>query len=126
MNPPIPHRPETVVSLHPYFKVHEGKLAAFRELIGRFIERTSSEDACLYYDFTLNDDVVHCREAYVGAEGALAHLANVDDLLKEGLTISDLLRLEIHGSDTELDQLREPLAELPVDWFVFEKGLVRF
>ena len=37
MNPPIPHRPETVVSLHPYFKVHEGKLAAFRELIERFI-----------------------------------------------------------------------------------------
>ncbi len=126
MNAPVPHRPETVVSLHPYFQAHAGKLDAFRELIDRFIERTSGEDACLYYDFTLNGDIVHCREAYIGGEGALAHLANVDDLLKEGLTFSDLVRLEIHGSATELDKLREPLAELPVEWFVFEKGLVRF
>lgn len=126
MNAPAPHRPETVVSLHPYFKVHAGQLDAFRQLIERFIERTTSEDACLYYDFTVNDDIVHCREAYIGGEGALTHLANVDDLLKEGLTLSDLARLEIHGSETELAKMREPLAELPVEWFVFEKGLVRF
>lgn len=126
MNSPSPHRPESVVSIHPYFKAHPGKLDTFRALIERFIERTSSEDACLYYDFTINGDIVHCREAYIGATGALAHLANVDDLLKEGLSISDLLRLEIHGSSSELDQLRGPLSELPVDWFVFEKGLVRF
>lgn len=126
MNTPAPHRPENVVSLHPYFKLHPGKIDAFRELIERFIERTTSEDACLYYDFTLNGDIVHCREAYVGGEGALAHLENVDDLLKEGLAISDLERLEIHGSATELEKMRDPLAELPVEWFVFEKGLVRF
>ncbi len=123
MNSPSPH-PEDVVSLHPYFKVHPGRLDDFRALIDRFIERTSSEPTCLYYDFTLNGDEIHCREAYIGAAGAMAHLANVDDLLKEGLTLSDLTRLEIHGSAGELDQMREPLAALPVAWFVFEKGLV--
>lgn len=117
--------PENVVSLHPYFKVHTDRLDDFRALIDRFIERTSSEESCLYYDFTINGDEVHCREAYVGAAGAMAHLGNVDDLLKEGLAISDLARLEIHGSATELDQMREPLAALPVAWFVFEKGLVK-
>ena len=119
-----PH-PESVVSIHPYFQVHPGKLDDFRALIDRFIERTSSEEDCLYYHFTINGEQVHCREAYIGAAGALAHLGNVDDLLKEGLGISDLVRLELHGSAEELDQLREPLAELPVEWFVFEKGLVK-
>ena len=118
--------PESVVSLHPYFKIHDGKLDAFRALIDRFIERTSTEKACLFYEFTLHEDTIFCREAYVGAEGALAHLANVDDLLQEGLGISDLVRLEIHGGATDLDQMREPLAELPVAWFVLEKGLVKF
>lgn len=126
MNAPIPNHPETVVSLHPYFQVHPGKLDAFRALIDRFIARTATEDACLYYDFTLDGERIHCREAYVGAAGALAHLGNVDDLLKEGLALADLVRLEIHGAAAELDQMREPLAALPVDWFVFEKGLVRF
>lgn len=117
--------PETVVSLHPYFKVHPGKLEDFRAKLPAFIDRTSSEDACLYYEFTLNGDTVFCREAYVGAAGALAHLANVDDLLKEALGISELVRLEVHGGAAELDQMREPLAELPVEWFVFEEGLVK-
>ena len=119
-----PH-PSTVVSLHPYFKVHPGKLEDFKAKLPEFVSRTSTEDACLYYEFTLNDDVVFCREAYVGAAGALGHLANVDDLLKEALSISDLVRLEVHGGAAELDQMREPLAELPVDWFVYEEGLVK-
>lgn len=121
MNPP----PETVVSLHPYFRVHEGRKEDFIALLDRFIERTASEGDCLFYDFTINGDQIFCREAYRGAAGALAHLANVDDLLKEGLAISDLERLEIHGGAAELEQMREPLAELPVEWFVFETGLVK-
>ena len=64
-----------------------------------------------------------CREAYVGAEGALAHLDNVGSMLEAALGISDLLRLEVHGSATELDKMREPLKDLPVQWFVLETGL---
>jgi len=117
--------PESVVSLHPYFTVHPGKLDAFRALFDHFIERTSSEEGCLYYDFSINGDQVFCREAYLGAAGVLAHLANVDALLKEGLTLSELTRLEVHGAATELDQLSEPIGGLNPDWFVFEKGLVK-
>jgi hypothetical protein len=124
MQPSTPH-PETVVSLHPYFKVHPGKLDDFRGLIDRFIERTSTESTCLYYDFSLHGDVIHCREAYVGAAGALGHVSNVGDLLDEALTLSDLIRIEIHGAAAELDQMREPLAAINPEWFVFEKGLVR-
>ena len=64
-----------------------------------------------------------CREAYAGADGALAHLNNVGSMLEAALGISDLLRLEVHGSAAELDKMREPLKELPVQWFVLQTGL---
>ena len=89
-----------------------------------FIERTATEEAVLYYHFTVSSaGIVFCREAYIGGEGALAHLANVDDLLKAALEIADLVRLEVHGAAAELDKMREPLSELPVEWFVLETGL---
>ncbi len=116
---------ETTVSIHPYFKLHEGKLAEFTAIMDTFVERTSSEADVLFYDFTMSGDIAFCREAYVGSEGALAHLANVDDIIQAALEVSDLIRLEIHGAAAELDKMREPLKELPVDWFVLKKALVK-
>ncbi|MDF1751339.1 MAG: hypothetical protein P1U89_01050 [Verrucomicrobiales bacterium] len=115
--------PENTVSIHPYFQVHEGKMEEFKLLLPKFIEKTESEPDCLYYDFTVNGSIVFCREAYVGGKGALAHLQNVDELLKEALTMAELIRLEIHGSTIELDVLREPLNDLNPDWFAFDSGL---
>ena len=48
---------------------------------------------------------------------------NVGELLGKALEISELFRLELHGSAGELDKLREPLADLNPDWFVFECGI---
>ena len=112
-----------VVSIHPYFKPHEGKLDEFLALLPKFVQRTSSEAACLYYDFTLNGDIIHCREAYVGGEGAQRHLENVGDLLERALEISNLERLELHGPSDELEKLRPALETLSPDWFVFQAGL---
>lgn len=119
------HYPANVVSIHPYFKVHAGQLEAFKASFPAFIEKTRSEPAVLFYEFTLNGDVVFCREGYVGAAGALAHLANVGALLGEAMKIADLVRLEIHGPAAELDQLRGPLAQFNPAWFVLEAGLRR-
>jgi quinol monooxygenase YgiN len=113
------------VSIHPYFKIHPGKLEAAKAMLPRFVERTSSEPACIYYEFTLNGDVLFCREAYRGADGALAHLGNVDALLKELLGMADLERLEIHGPAEELEKLKAPLAALKPAWFTFADGLAR-
>jgi quinol monooxygenase YgiN len=112
-----------VVSLHPYFKVHAGKLDAFKALLREFVARARTESACLHYDFTINGDEVFCRELYTGAAGALAHLENVGAQLQEALKISDLIRLELHGPAAELDQLRAPLANLSPSWFVRECGV---
>lgn len=115
----------TAVSLHPYFKIQSGKVDEFTSGFPAFIERTSSEDGCLYYDFTLNGDEAFCREAYVDGDAALHHLGNVDDLLKKALSISTLVRLEIHGPEAELAKMRGPLAVLNPAWFVHQGGIAK-
>jgi len=109
----------------PYFQVREGQMAAFRELCEQFVEKTRTEPKCLYYGFSFAGDRAHCREGYEDAAGLLAHLENVDALLKQALQISDLIRLEIHGPEAELAQLREPLAALKPEFFSLEYGFRR-
>ena len=116
---------DTCCTIVPYFKVHSGKLEAFRGLILRFVDKTNEEPKCLYYGFSFNGDQVHCREGYQDAAGLLAHLDNVGAILEEALKISDLTRLEIHGPEEELAQLREPLANLKPEFFTLEYGFRR-
>ncbi len=112
-----------VVSIHPYFKTHEGKLDAFIELLPKFVETTGTEEQCHWYDFTICGDTVHCREAYDGADGLLTHLGNVEALIGEALKVSDLLRVEVHGPAEELEKLKQPLADLNPDYYVFHSGI---
>ena len=112
-------------TLVPYFKVMNGKLDAFKEGCEKFVEKTSDESKCLYYGFSFDGDLAHCREGYEVAEGVLAHLENVGSLLEEALKIADLTRLEIHGPEEELAKLREPLANLKPQFFVLEYGFRR-
>ncbi len=108
------------VSLHPYFKVHPGKLDAFKAGFAGFIQATANEEKNLFYEFTVNGDEVFCREGYADADGVLAHLDNVGAMLAEAMKIADLIRLELHGPATELDKLRGPLAHLKPAWFILE------
>ncbi len=118
-------QPSNVVSIHPYFKVHAGKMDAVQPLLRAFVAKTQGEKNCLWYDFTLDGDTVHCREAYVGAEGVAAHLDNVGALLDEMLTLSDLVRVELHGPAAELDKLRPRCGPLNPAWFVYQCGISR-
>ena len=86
----------------------------------KFVVTTNSESQCLYYGFSFDGDLAHCREGYKNAEGILAHLDNVGSLLGEALKISELARHEIHGPGAGLAKLREPLAELNPQYFVLE------
>lgn len=117
--------PSKVVSIHPYFKVKPGKMAEAKAVLARFVDQASSETTNLYYDFTINGDVIFCREAYVGADGLLDHVANVGLILAEFLQIVDVLRLEVHGSAAELEKLRGPLSDLKPEFYVFECGVSR-
>ena len=116
-------RTSNVVSIHPYFKVHPGKMEAFKAALPGFVEKTATEAGNLYYDFTISGDVVFCREAYAGADSLLAHVEAVGAQIGEVLKISDLLRVEVHGPAAELEKLKGPLAGLKPVWFVFECGV---
>ena len=66
--------PDTCCTLAPYFKVHEGQLAAFKKGCEAFVEKTRSEPNCLFYGFSFDADEAHCREGYKDAESLLFHL----------------------------------------------------
>jgi len=110
------------VTIVPYFKVSAEKLAAFKKLCEQFVDKSKPEPKCLYYGWSFYEDQAHCREGYVDAEGALAHLDSVGPLLAEALKIASLARLEIHGPEGELAKLREPLANLKPEFFTLEYG----
>jgi len=114
-----------VVSIHPYFKVNAGELDNFKALLPQFVEKTSAEELCLSYDFTICGDVVHCRESYTGGEGVNAHIENVGELLGQALGISNLERLELHGSADELEKVKATFVDLNPDYFVWECGVSR-
>jgi quinol monooxygenase YgiN len=111
------------VSIHPYFKAHPGKLEEIKALLPEMVKKSGTEQKILQYEFTIHDDEIFCRESYQDAAGVLAHLSNVGDLLNKLLTMSDLIRLELHGPAGELETLREPLASFQPAWFVVDCGM---
>lgn len=118
-------QPGNVVSIHPYFKVHSGQLDAVKSLLPEFIRKTATEPKNLYYGFSIHEDELFCREAYQGAEGLLAHLENVRPELEKMLTMAQVVRVEVHGPDAELDKLRGPLSALNPIWFAWLGGVNR-
>ena len=106
------------ITLHPYFKVHPGKLEEFKAGFPVFVELTKKEPKNLFYEFSVNGDEVFCREGYTDAEGLLAHLENVGAPLAQAMKIADLVRIEVHGPKAELEKLREPMANLKPQLFV--------
>jgi hypothetical protein len=113
------------VTIHPYFKVPESNMGAFRQLCEQFVAATAKEQKCLYYGFSFNGGEVFCREGYEDGSGLLAHLDNVKLLLEEAFRLAKLSRVEIHGCEEELAKLRGPLAHLGASFFVLEYGFHR-
>ena len=110
-------------SIHPYFQVAAGKLAEFKRLGVRFVERTRTEPGCLYYGFSYADDLAHCREGYASADALLVHLQNVSALIDEALKIAAIARLEVHAPAAEIAKLRGPLASFNPQFFTLEYGI---
>lgn len=69
--------------------------------------------------------MIHCREGYADADGLLAHLDNVGAMIGETLQIAEMFRIEVHGPAEELEKLKEPLAEFPVEYYTLEYGIRR-
>jgi quinol monooxygenase YgiN len=116
---------DTCCTIAPYFTVSDENRQEFLDGCEKFVELTNNEPGCLYYGFSVNGNEIHCREGYRDADGLLAHLDNVGALLQEALKISELTRLEIHGPESELEKLRDPLADLGPKFYTLEYGFRR-
>ena len=113
------------VSLHPYFKVHPGKIEAVKSVLRQFVEKTATEKDNLFYGFSISGSEIFCREGYGSAEGLLVHLENVALVLDEMLKVADVIRVEVHGPATELERLKQPMAHLNPAWFTLEASMSR-
>lgn len=109
----------------PYFDVADDKLDQFKALLPAMVEQTKQEPLCMFYGFTIHENTVHCREGYENAEGVLNHIEKIGPLLEQALSISELIRLEIHGPAQELEKLHEPLAGLNPSYYAIELGFRR-
>lgn len=76
------------------------------------VERTTSEEKCIYYDFTkYGEDKLTCREAYADGDGVNAHVGNVGDLLGKALD-DGIIKLESLNLQGPADQLEVAKATL--------------
>ena len=116
---------DNCVTIAPYFQVKSGHLETFKKLCERFVQTSQSEPGCLYYGFAFNGDLAFCREGYVDAAALLVHLEHVGPIIGEALMIAELVRVEIHGPETELAKLRGPLTDLKPQYFTLEYGFRR-
>ena len=116
---------DTICTLVPYFTVQDGKLDEFKALGEQMVQRTESESEVVFYGFGFNGQRAHCREGYRSAAGILAHLENVDSLLKQALAIASLDSIEVHGPADQLAELQEPLKGLNPAYFTMENGFRR-
>lgn len=110
------------VSLHPYFKVHPGKMPEVKALLRAFVAKSETEPGSLQYGFTVNGEEIFCRESYVDAEAVLQHLQNVGPEIDLMLKLSTLSRVEVHGPATQLAKLKGPLGVFNPAWFELECG----
>ncbi|MBL49820.1 MAG: hypothetical protein CMP28_12840 [Roseibacillus sp.] len=115
----------SVVSIHPYFRIHEGRAEEVKALLPLFVAKVEKEEAALYYDFTMCGDELFCREAYLGAAGALAHVENVGPELEQLFELVEIIRIEVHGPAGELEKLKGPFADLNPSWWEHYCGLSR-
>ena len=98
------------------FRVHEGKLDAFKRLSAQAREVVRTRDTgTLQYDTYFNDDQTECVviERYRDSEAAMAHAANLRDISAAVLATVSVVHGELLGEPSP--ELRANLAdaELP-------------
>ena len=103
----------------PYFKINDGALEQAKSITKQLVSSTQKESGCLFYNFTFNDQIMHCREGYINAAALLEHIENTKNLIAELLSISEIVQLEVHGPKAELQKLYEHLAPMsPVYYYL--------
>ena len=104
------------------FKIHEGKLAEFKNGVDKCVSATKNEEGAKLYDWFIDEDNLACTviETYKDSEAVLAHSGNVNELLGKLMEISDFSG-EVFGNAT--DELKGALKSMNIAVVPFFKGL---
>merc|ERR1711907_684441 len=72
---------QTLMTIQPTFTIKDWALA--EPIMAEFVEATKKETGCIFYGWTTDksNNKLFCREAYIDAAAALAHLENIGALV---------------------------------------------
>jgi len=103
-----PGQYSTAVTMHPYFKIHDGKEDEFKANTARFYGPTAYETKMLSYSFGFTADGKRAciNESYKNADGVVDHIEKVGEAFGKALEVADLERLEVHGPSAEIAKLK--------------------
>jgi quinol monooxygenase YgiN len=85
------------------FKIHEGKLDAFKALAAQMLKAVKeNEPGTTQYDAFFNADQTECvaLETYTDSAAVFAHLADVGAMLEKLLELAEM-NLQVFGSPSE-------------------------
>jgi len=85
------------------FKIKEGNLEAFKQVIPTIIETVRENDpGTLIYEWYLDEELMECvvLEIYANSEAVLAHAGNVGGHLQKLLELADF-SLELYGNPSK-------------------------
>ena len=105
------------------FKIHDGKLEEFKNLIPFFISLVREKDpGTLTYDWYLNEDTMECTvlESYENSQAVMAHAGNIGEHLGKVLEIADFT-IEVYGNPSE--ELKSALEGMAPKVFPHYAGL---
>ena len=104
------------------FKIHDGKLAEFKERADQCIEATKTEVGALLYSWYVDEKNNQCTvlETYKDSTALLIHADNVDKPLSSLMQVGDLT-LEVYGNPTK--ELSKALMEMNLEAQPYYKGI---
>lgn len=108
------------VTLLPYWKAKEGKLAELKALCPSLVELITNEKNCTYVSFAFKEDTMLVREGYEGAAGVLEHLEIAGPHFGPLFEAADLVKLEVIASAEDITALEEPLKDLNPTFYTVE------
>jgi len=120
---------DTHVTIVPYFTVPLGRMPEFKREFGEFYNRVrSGTPETLYYGFAVDakNGVVLCREGYKSADGAVAHIKDVQASLDKAMGIASNLNLAVMGPFSEIQKLKPAFSPLGAKFWVTDADSMWF
>merc|ERR1712146_116825 len=113
----------TLMTIQPTFTVSDW--AAAEPIMAEFVEATKKETGCIYYGWSTDEsnNKLFCREAYIDAAAALAHLENIGALVGKLLeSAATLDQIELHGPAAEVEKCKEKMDGFGTKYYAIDSG----